>query len=238
MFDRTGLLCGSTGAGGFRRNRAYFNSTVGHVAYNYFGGNISGPILKNKLFFYGDYYHTSDHEANSNTLTIPPTQWYTPNANGFVDLSAALKSNGQGQIYDPATGDPVTGAGRTPFPNNQIPIGRVNPVSLALMKLLPAPNKNTANIASPSNNYSATLPFQKSADTYDIKIDYQITEKDHLSGRYSYQRVKTFQAPVFGPAGGGSAQGAFEGTGTQNAFSTGDVSTERISLARTFNRSA
>src|SRR5262249_111599 len=83
--------------------RSYFNKSVGHVAYNYFGGNFSGPIIKNRLFFYGDYFHTSDHEANSNTLTIPFQQYYTPNAAGNIDLSPLLKSNGQGQVYDPAT---------------------------------------------------------------------------------------------------------------------------------------
>ena len=89
------------------------------------------------------------------------------------------------------------------------------------MGLLPAPNQNLTGISSPSNNYFAALPFQKSANTYDAKIDWQITEKDHLSGRYSYQSVTTFQAPVFGSKGGGPAQGGFQGTGKQNAYSTG-----------------
>ncbi|WP_158750067.1 TonB-dependent receptor [Acidobacterium sp. S8] len=199
--------------------RPYFAKSVGHVAYNYFGGNVSGPIIRNKLFFYGDYYRTSDHEANSNTLTIPPTQFYTDNGSGYVDLSAPLKADGTGQIYDPSTGN-ADGSGRTPFPNNQIPVGRINPVSLNLLHLLPAPN-TPSSLASPTNNYFAVLPFQKTADTYDAKIDWQITEKDHLSGRYSYQKVNTFQAPVFGSMGGGPAQGAFQGTGLQNAFSTG-----------------
>lgn len=200
--------------------RSYFSSKVAHVAYNNFGGNFSGPIFKDKLFFYGDYYRTADHEANSNTLTIPPTQFYTANANGNIDLSAPLKSDGTGQVYDPATGA-ADGSGRTKFANNQIPISRVNPVSLALLHLLPAPNQNTTSIAAPNNNYFANLPFQKTADTYDIKIDYQLTPSDHLSGRYSYQRVNIFQAPVFGSKGGGPAQGAFQGTGIQNAYSTG-----------------
>src|SRR5579883_602107 len=64
--------------------RSYFSKKVGHVAYNYFGGNFSGPVIKDRLFFYGDYYRTSDHESNSNVLTIPPKEFYTPNANGYI----------------------------------------------------------------------------------------------------------------------------------------------------------
>ncbi len=201
--------------------RSYFNKGVGHLAYNYFGGGVGGPIIRDRLFFYGDYYRSPDHEANSNILTIPPTQWYTPNSAGFIDLSGPLTSTGKGQVYDPATGD-STGAGRTPFANNQIPFSRVNPVSLTLLKLLPAPNANLGtNLTAPTNNFSINLPFQKTTTRYDIKIDYQITPKDHLSGRYNRDDVNIFQAPAFGAAGGGPAQGAFAGTGKSGIYSTG-----------------
>src|SRR6476646_9363140 len=74
--------------------RNFFDPSVGHLAYNYFGGNIGGPIKQNKLFFFADYLKVYDHEANTNLVTIPTMAFRSG------DLSASATA-----IYNPFSGD-------------------------------------------------------------------------------------------------------------------------------------
>ncbi len=194
----------------FRNNklnaRNFFDPSVGALHYNYFGGNVGGPIFKSKLFYFGDFLRVADHEANTNLLTIPTLQQRTG------DLSGSATT-----IYDPATGN-ADGTGRLPFANNQIPASRINPISAKLLALLPAPNLAST---SGSNNYFALLPFHKDTNSFDSKLDYNMTDKDRLAGRFSFSRPVVYQAPVFGVTAGGPAQGNFEGTGIQRTYSAG-----------------
>jgi hypothetical protein len=183
--------------------RNFFDPSVGHLAYNYFGGNLGGPIVKNKLFIFGDYLRVEDHQANTNRLSIPA-----------MDLRSGDLSRSTTVIYNPFTGN-ADGTGRTPFPGNKIPANLINPISAKILALVPAPN-----LPGETNNYFALLPFSKVTDSFDVKMDYNMSDKDRLTGRFSFSRPVVFQAPVFGAAGG-PAQSAFEGTGVQRTYSVG-----------------
>jgi hypothetical protein len=187
--------------------RAFFNPSIGHLAYNYVGASLGGPIRKNKMFFFLDYLRSMDHEANTNLITIPSM----PFRSG--DISAATNT-----VYNPFSGN-ADGSNRTPFTNNQVPASLINPVSAKILALLPAPNEPFTQSA-PSNNYFALLPFQKTTDSFDVKADDNITANDRFSVRLSYARPAIYQAPIFGNAGG-PAQSAFEGAGLQRSYSGG-----------------
>jgi hypothetical protein len=214
--------------------RNYFaTGPNGRLVYNYTGASIGGPILKDKLFFFGDFLRVSDHEETTFNTNIP---FYNVQGNN-LNLSGYT-----GQVYDPNTGDVVDcqgghtpancGQGRTPFAGNIIPLSNpgVSPIAVTVFQQLDALARNPkTNLASAkyiagttTNNFSANLPFHKDMWSYDIKSDYTITEKDHLSGRFSHQLINTYQAPVFGSfLGGPAGSGGFEATGTAAAYSTG-----------------
>lgn len=187
--------------------RSFFNPSVGHIAYNYFGGAIGGPIIKNKLFYFGDILRVTDHEATSSLFTIPTM------AERAGDLS-----NSTTTIYNPTTSNATDGTGRSPFPGNKLSPTDINPVAVKLMALLPAPNLPSAN---GSNNYFANLPFHKDTTSFDTKVDWNATDNDQISTRLSFARPVIFQAPAYGPQAGGPANGAFEGTGVQRTYSGG-----------------
>jgi hypothetical protein len=220
--------------------RNYFDQSVGHLAYNYFGGNIGGPVKKNKVFFFADYLRVSDHQASPNKVTVPTMGLRSGDLNVPTSPTATPTT-----IYNPFSGNP-DGTGRQPLvatstpgvatvpgPNgtmvdafnpvctkaagcsNVVPQALMDPISLKLLALLPPPT-----LAGNFNNYAALLAFHKDTDFVDGKVDANLTDKDRLSMRISYQRPSIFQAPIFGIAGGPAA-GNFQGSGLQNTYSTG-----------------
>lgn len=213
--------------------RNYFaTGRNGRLVYNYTGATLGGPIVKNKLFIFGDVLRVSDHEQAFSSTSVP---YYNVKSN-VLDLSAYA-----GQVYDPFTGDvancrggatpALCGTGRTPFAGNQIPLSNsgINPVALKVLQSIDAlardPKSNLSSAqyiaGATASNFSANLPFHKDIWSYDIKSDYVISPKDHLSGRFSSQRSDIFQAPIFGSFLGGPAAGGFEASGKATPYSVG-----------------
>ena len=136
------------------------------VRWNMFGGTVGGPIIKDKLFFFADYQgQRFDHPTTSQFITV-----FTNNerAGDFSQLTTQLKN-------------PTTGV---PYVQNQIPISQINPVAAALFasKFYPTPiNGNLTNNAINQTNQAYN------ADQGDAKVDWNITQRDRLSGRYSQE---------------------------------------------------
>ena len=139
----------------FAKSRAPYKS-------NQFGGLFSGPIIKNKLFFFLDYQQLIAHQGQTNTLTLPT----------LLQRQGLLTEGKSGAIYDPLTGQP--------FPNNTIAASRMDPVAQRVQNLFPLPNQPGL-----ANNYIDNTVNTENAPQGDVKIDFQATAKDHIFGRES-----------------------------------------------------
>ena len=123
-------------------------------------------------------------------------------------------SSGSQLVYDPNTGDRVTGAGRQPLPGQPIPDSAISPSPGRSWALVPLPNLGTGI----NNNYSGQTTRKKDTDSFDVKVDHQQTDKDRFSVRYSFQRPVVTDPGRFGIYGGGGK--GFAATGINRTQST------------------
>jgi Carboxypeptidase regulatory-like domain len=148
----------------------------GPLSWNQFGGTIGGPIVRNKLFYFGDYEGFRLTSSTSYITTVPTLGEH----NGIFPLS----------VTDPTTG--------VPFPNQTIPSDRFDPLSKKLIDLYPAPNLSGSVDSSGRifDNYGATRDNTENTHKFDIKSDYYFSEKDQFAFRYSYLRQRIFRDPI------------------------------------------
>jgi hypothetical protein len=153
-------------------SRDFFAASKNPFKTNQFGGVFGGPIIKNKAFFFGDYQGLRLRGGRPFTATVP-TQ--------AMRAGRFLASEGfTNPIYDPASSaNPAT---RTQFLNNEIPIGRFDPVAAKALSLWPLPNRSGAV------NYVENIAQRQDVNQIDIRGDYQFAELGRLFVRESYSR--------------------------------------------------
>jgi hypothetical protein len=169
-----------------------------HFTQDQFGATIGGPILKDRLFFFGDYLGFRYHSGGEAAVTVADAAMRNGN---FSELYGSQYGNIQ--LYNNQNGAGFTNA--TEYANNQIPIN--NPVAKFLFanpSLYPLPNVAPVVGEGDLDNYQGYSEGQTHNNQADVRIDFKATSRDALTGRYTYGLAEDFTshpvAVVFFPS--------------------------------------
>lgn len=188
--------------------RNFFTHTRDALKRNQFGGSIGGPIVKDKLFIFGDYQRTTENTAQVGSHDFVPNN---NELNGdFTDLYTGTKSNpcgtggptdlnyDTGQLFMPSQSAPLgspfvcpsgANAGQTVTLKQPIPGNLLAGTGLAFSSVATQFEKSMPKTdAADGGIYLPAVPLLDNTNEFTIRSDYNASEKQRIFGRVFYQK--------------------------------------------------
>jgi hypothetical protein len=159
------------------------------LRWNMFGATIGGPIVKNKLFFFADFQgQRFDHPQTTTRYQVFTDReragdfgQLCTEAFGVFD-GAGNCTGGKGtQLKNPIT------AANVPFNNLAAAGFTISPVAANLFAASQYPHAQVDTAT--GDNFSGGVGNQLNNNQGDLKIDYSVSQSDHIFGRYSQFHV-------------------------------------------------
>lgn len=186
----------------------------GPFAQNQFGATMGAPIIKNRLFIFGDYQGTRIASSggiqglgfSNSTATVPTGAMKRGDFSSLLGASATgTDINGnpisfvKGMIFDPlSTVGPATAPiSRQAFAGNLIPASRMDPAFAKILQLFPDPNQAIITGSQPSADFFYNTPGKQKTDQGDARVDFRLSDKDQLFGSLSWGNTNKTSTPPF-----------------------------------------
>ena len=192
MTTRSGTSALHGSAWEFLRNtvlnaRNYFQTTVPPYKLNQFGGTVGGPIFKSKHAFF--FFSAEDLQQRSSpnpiAIQVPTAAEQRGDFSALAATGVAIYNPANGQLYSggiiPTAMDPLSAA--------------VNQQYLAAAEAVAVPAANNTY-----GTFQSTSNSNIDSTQYLVRLDYELTSRDHLSGHYFYNQ-DNFQRPFNAPLG-------------------------------------
>ena len=152
---------------------------------NQFGATFGGPLVKDRMFFFGSYEGTRIREKLTRLSIIPTPEQVRGDFSGIA------------AIHDPAS-QSADGA-RIRFADDRLPASRIDPVSKQMVELYPAPNR------AGRQNYLFNPSRNRDDDKVDGRFDWRVATNHTVFARFShlnFDRLEPGNLPL--PASGGN----------------------------------
>ncbi len=179
------------------------NGQQSSLIQNQFGADIGGPILRNKLFAFGDYEGFRRIQRSAQQATLPPASW----ASGqFLDESGnpiAITNPYTNTVYKDGI-IPIATLQATMLPGTNTP--QISPLNMTVLGDLPTAGLTPVNLAA-GNNFTSFPVGTEDSDKGDARMDYDISSRMTAFVRYSQRRFNALDpspipAPIYSTAKG------------------------------------